>query len=44
MTSPKKKSKIVASPSRKSDRLRTLKTKNIEGLGRDPNDSFVIPE
>ncbi|CAI8615419.1 unnamed protein product [Vicia faba] len=44
MISPKKKSKIVASPIRKSDRLRTLMTKNIEGYGRDPNDPFVIPE
>ncbi|CAI8591386.1 unnamed protein product [Vicia faba] len=44
MISPRKKSKIVVSPSRMSDRLMTLKTKNIEGPGRDPNDPFVIPE
>ncbi|CAI8610185.1 unnamed protein product [Vicia faba] len=44
MISPRKKSKNVASPIRKSDRFGTLKTKNMEGPGRDPNDPFVIPE
>ena len=36
MISPRKKSKIVASTIRKSDRLRSLMIKNIEGPGRDP--------
>ncbi|CAI8604557.1 unnamed protein product [Vicia faba] len=44
MISPSKKSKIVASLKIKSDRLRTLKTEDIMGPGKDPKDPFVIPE
>ena len=44
MISPKKKKKIVASPSRKSDRIKTLKTKDVKGPGRDPDDPVIIPE
>ena len=46
MISPKKRKKIVASPSRKSGRINTLKTKDIKGPGRDhlPDDPVVIPE
>ncbi|XP_058742781.1 uncharacterized protein LOC131615651 [Vicia villosa] len=44
MISPRKKSNLAASPIRKSDRLRTLKAKNIQGPGRDQNDPLEIPD
>ncbi|XP_058744588.1 uncharacterized protein LOC131617289 [Vicia villosa] len=44
MISPRKKSNLAASPIRKSDRLRTLKAKNIPGPGRDQNDPLEIPD
>ncbi|XP_058754865.1 uncharacterized protein LOC131628014 [Vicia villosa] len=44
MISPRKKTAVVTSPTRKSDRLNTLRTKNIMGPGRDAEEPLVIPE
>lgn len=44
MISLREKARHVEIPKIKSDRLRTLKTRDVVGSGRHAKDPFVIPE